>query len=202
MAMSSNKGGGVFADINITPLTDIFLVLLIIFMVTTAVTIESAAHVDLPQGKIQPSEKPKGNIVTYTAEHLVYLNDKQVSEGELVPQLHDALQNSTDKIVIFQGDPKVILGDMVRILDLAKSAGADQIAIAVSSLPPGGGGPPMARYHFRVHRLSLTSPPPAPHRARCLHRNDDVADSPHNGRAETTTAADAPGAATLIASHP
>ncbi|MGA9722519.1 MAG: biopolymer transporter ExbD [Candidatus Binatus sp.] len=141
--MTSNKGGGVFADINITPLTDIFLVLLIIFMVTTAVTIESAAHVDLPkatQEKADPNEKPKGIIVTYTAEHLVYLNDKQVTEVELVPQLHDALQNSTDKIVIFQGDPKVILGDMVRILDLAKSAGAEAIAIAVSSLPPGGGG--------------------------------------------------------------
>jgi len=141
MAMTSNKGGGVFADINITPLTDIFLVLLIIFMVTTAVTIESAAHVDLPQGEIKPADKPKGTIVTYTAEHLVYLNDKQVTEAELVPQLHDVLQNSTDKIVIFQGDPKVIMGDMVRILDLAKSAGAESIAIAVSSLPPGGGAP-------------------------------------------------------------
>ena len=141
--MTGKKGGGVFADINITPLTDIFLVLLIIFMVTTAVTIESAAHVDLPkaeQSTTTTPEKPKGIIVTYTAEHLVYLNDKQVTEGELVPQLHDALQNSTDKIVIFQGDPKVILGDMVRILDLAKSAGAEAIAIAVSSLPPGGGG--------------------------------------------------------------
>ena len=141
MAMSSNKGGGVFADINITPLTDIFLVLLIIFMVTTAVTIESAAHVDLPKAEAAaPTDKPKGIIVTYTADHLIYLNDKQVTEPELVPQLHDALQNSTDKIVIFQGDPKVILGDMVRILDMAKSAGAEAIAIAVSSLPPGGGG--------------------------------------------------------------
>ena len=144
MAMSSNKGGGVFADINITPLTDIFLVLLIIFMVTTAVTIESAAHVDLPKAPpadaTKPPDKPKGTIVTYTAEHLVYINDKQVRESELVPQLHDVLQNSTDKIVIFQGDPKVIMGDMVRILDLAKSAGAASIAIAVSSLPPGGGG--------------------------------------------------------------
>jgi biopolymer transport protein ExbD len=139
--MSSNKGGGVFADINITPLTDIFLVLLIIFMVTTAVTIESAAHVDLPKaGAPSTTDKPKGIIVTYNADHQVYLNDKQVTEAELVPQLHDALQNSTDKIVIFQGDPKVILGDMVRILDLAKSAGAEAIAIAVSSLPPGGGG--------------------------------------------------------------
>ena len=139
MAMSSNQSGGVFADINITPLTDIFLVLLIIFMVTTAVTIESAAHVDLPKAKVQaPTDKPKGIIVTYTAEHQIYVNDKTVTEPELVPTLHAALQNSTDKIVVFQGDPKVILGDMVRILDLAKSAGAEAIAIAVSSLPPGG----------------------------------------------------------------
>jgi biopolymer transport protein ExbD len=139
MAMSKNEGGGVFADINITPLTDIFLVLLIIFMVTTAVTIESAAHVDLPKAEqAATTDKPKGIIVTYTSEHQIYVNDKTVTEPELVPTLHSALQNSTDKIVIFQGDPKVILGDMVRILDLAKSAGAEAIAIAVSSLPPGG----------------------------------------------------------------
>ena len=139
MAMTSNQGGGVFSDINITPLTDIFLVLLIIFMVTTAVTIESAAHVDLPKAEqAAPTDKPKGIIVSYTAEHQIYVNDKTVTEPELVPTLHAALQSSTDKIVVFQGDPKVILGDMVRILDLAKSAGAEAIAIAVSSLPPGG----------------------------------------------------------------
>jgi biopolymer transport protein ExbD len=143
MAMSKNQGGGVFADINITPLTDIFLVLLIIFMVTTAVTIESAAHVDLPKASAPAAstDKPKGIIVTYNDQHQVFLNDKQVTEAELVPQLHDALQNSTDKIVIFQGDPKVILGDMVRILDKAKQAGAEAIAIAVSQLPPGGAPP-------------------------------------------------------------
>jgi biopolymer transport protein ExbD len=139
--MTSNKGGGVFADINITPLTDIFLVLLIIFMVTTAVTIESAAHVDLPKAEAPTTdEKPKGIVVTYTSDHTIMVNDKGVTEAELVPTLHAALQNSTDKIVVFQGDPKVILGDMVRILDLAKSAGAEAIAIAVSAIPPGGGG--------------------------------------------------------------
>jgi biopolymer transport protein ExbD len=150
MAMRSKKGakgGGVFSDINITPLTDIFLVLLIIFMVTTAVTIESAAHVDLPKAQAQtdPNEKPKGIIVTYTADHQIMVGDKSVTEAELVPTLHGQLAQSTDKIVIFQGDPKVILGDMVRILDMAKSAGAEAIAIAVSQLPPGGaaaGGAP------------------------------------------------------------
>ena len=70
MAMSPNQSGGVFADINITPLTDIFLVLLIIFMVATAITIESAAHVDLPKVQSQATtDKPKGVAVMYTADH-------------------------------------------------------------------------------------------------------------------------------------
>jgi biopolymer transport protein ExbD len=144
MAMTGNRGGGVFADINITPLTDIFLVLLIIFMVTTAVTIESTAHVDLPKPPAQnpTQEQPRRTIVTYTAQHLIYLNDKQVTERELLPQLRGVLLNSTDKVVVFQSDPKVVLDDMVRILSLAKSAGAESIAIAVSALPSGGGVAP------------------------------------------------------------
>jgi biopolymer transport protein ExbD len=52
--------------------------------------------------------------------------------------LRDALGKIPDKIVIFQGDPRVILGDMVKILDIAKSAGAEGIAIAVSKINPGG----------------------------------------------------------------
>jgi biopolymer transport protein ExbD len=141
MAMKTDSDGGVFADINITPLTDIFLVLLIIFMVTTAVTIESAAHVDLPKAEptAAQNEKPKGIIVTYTADHQIYVNEQNVSLPQLQGTLHDALDKSADKIVIFQGDPKVLLGDMVHILDVAKSAGAEAIAIAVSQLPPGGG---------------------------------------------------------------
>jgi len=122
-------GGGVFADINITPLTDIFLVLLIIFMVTTSVTIESAAHVDLPQATNTAPEN-KGVIVTYTAQHELFVNSKDVPERELQSSLRDALSKVDQKIVVFQGDRKVLLGDMVRILNIAKAAGATQIAIA------------------------------------------------------------------------
>lgn len=144
MAVRIKEGGGVFSDINITPLTDIFLVLLIIFMVTTAVTIESAAHVDLPKAEqAAPTDKPKGVTVTLTQDHQIFVNDKNVAERDLDPVLRDALAKSPDKLVIFQGDPRVILGDMVRILDVAKGAGAEAIAIAVSKLPSSGppGGP-------------------------------------------------------------
>ncbi len=141
MAMSTNQGGGVFADINITPLTDIFLVLLIIFMVTTAVTIESAAHVDLPKAEqAQTKEKPKGVLVTYTSSHQIFVGQQSVTLSQLAPVLHDALMKKSEKLVVFQGDPKVMLGDMVRILDIAKTAGADGIAIAVAQLPASGAG--------------------------------------------------------------
>ncbi len=136
-------GHEVFADINITPLTDIFLVLLIIFMVTTSVTIESAAHVDLPKAEqSNPTDKPKGVIVTLTSDHQLYINDQSVTERELEPKLQDVLTKSSDKIVIFQGDPKVMIGDMVKVLDIAKRAGAEGIAIAAAKLPTGGGGGP------------------------------------------------------------
>jgi len=122
-------GGGMFWEINITPLTDIFLVLLIIFMVTASVIVESATHVELPQAQ-NTSPENKGVIVTYTANHELFVNSKDVPERELEPALVEALRRVDAKIVIFQGDRTVLLGDMVKILDTAKAAGADQIAIA------------------------------------------------------------------------
>jgi biopolymer transport protein ExbD len=134
-----SSGGGMFWEINITPLTDIFLVLLIIFMVTTSVMVESATHVELPQAQ-NTSPENKGVIVTYTANHELFVNSKDVPERELEPALAEALRRVDAKIVIFQGDRTVLLGDMVKILDVAKAAGADQIAIAAKRTagPPAG----------------------------------------------------------------
>lgn len=136
MAISTKQNGGVFADINITPLTDIFLVLLIIFMVATAITIESAAHVNLPKVQAQATpDKPKGVTLTYTADNRIFVNQTQVSVQTLPKVLKGALAEAPDKLVIFQGDPSVILADMVYVLDIARGAGAKQIAVAVAKLP-------------------------------------------------------------------
>jgi biopolymer transport protein ExbD len=136
---TGNDGNGIFATINITPLTDIFLVLLIIFMVATAITIESAAHVDLPrlEAPAHP-QQPQGVTISYTSDHQIFVNGKHVSEGELRTAVHDALTRTPEKTVVFDGDPSVILGDMVRIVDIAKSSGAEQIALAVSGSSSGG----------------------------------------------------------------
>ena len=130
MAVSGPKeAGGVFSEINITPLTDVFLVLLIIFMVTTSVTVESAARVDVPTAN-NTSPENKGAIVTYTANHELFVNSRDVPERELLPVLREGLDKLDAKIVVFQGDRKVLLGDMVRIMNIFKAAGAGQIAIA------------------------------------------------------------------------
>src|SRR5271156_381806 len=141
MAISSNQNGGVFADINITPLTDIFLVLLIIFMVATAITIESAAHVDLPKVQSEATtDKPRGVAVMYTADHRIFVNQGEVNANTLPLVLKDALTKDPDKLVVFQGDPAVILADMVRILDVAKTAGAPPGVVWGGKTPGGGGG--------------------------------------------------------------
>ena len=137
MAISSPTGGGaMFWEINITPLTDIFLVLLIIFMVTTSVAVESAARVNLPlAGETTPENK--GVVITYTANHELFVNSKDVPEREFEAALREALGRVDAKVVIFQGDRTVLLGDMVRILGVAKAAGAEQIAIAAKRATPG-----------------------------------------------------------------
>jgi biopolymer transport protein ExbD len=130
MAISSPTGGGaMFWEINITPLTDIFLVLLIIFMVTTSVAVESAARVNLPLAA-ETTPENKGVVITYTANHELFVNSKDVPEREFEAALREALGRVDAKVVIFQGDRTVILGDMARILEVAKGAGATQIAIA------------------------------------------------------------------------
>jgi biopolymer transport protein ExbD len=135
MALASNDdGNGIFASINITPLTDIFLVLLIIFMVATGVTIESAAHVELPRlHEAAHSDQQQQVIISYTADHQIFVDGKHVSEHDLASALRSALSRSPNKTVVFDGAPSAILGDMVRIVDIAKSAGADQIALAVAA---------------------------------------------------------------------
>lgn len=136
MAVSGpKKSGEMFWQINITPLTDIFLVLLIIFMVTTSVTIEAASRVELPMAQ-NTSPENKGVIVTYTAQHELFVNSKDVTESDLESALSSALGRVNSKVVIFQGDQKVLLGDMIRILEIAKVAGAQQIAIAAKRVPP------------------------------------------------------------------
>jgi biopolymer transport protein ExbD len=129
-------GDDIVAEINITPLTDIFLVLLIIFMVTTSVISSQGKEVDLPSSAVA-SQTPAGVTVTLSAEDEMAVDGKIVKPEQLRPALEAALANAKDKIVILRGDREVVLGSAVNVLDVAQEAGAKGIALATK--PPGPG---------------------------------------------------------------
>ena len=124
-----NLGEQIFAEINITPLTDVFLVLLVIFMVTTSVIHSQGKQVDLPGAEVSDST-PQGVTVTVTSEGAILVNDQPTDEANLFASLEAALQESREKLVILRGDKRVLLGQAVNILDLAHQAGATGIALA------------------------------------------------------------------------
>ena len=128
---------GLIAEINITPLTDIFLVLLIIFMITTSAMVESAAKVNLPKAT-QTVQEARGLTVSVTADNKIFVNQMQIDISQLEPTLHDLLADDPKKLVILQGDQSVMLGEAVRIMDLAKRAGAQAISVAAQkeAAPP------------------------------------------------------------------
>jgi len=119
----------IMAEINITPLTDIFLVLLIIFMITSSAMIESGGKVNLPKAVATKSET-RGTTVTLTPKKEIYVNQKKVTEEGLELALKEALAASAEKIVILRGDKDVLFGDTVRVMSMIKRAGASEIAIA------------------------------------------------------------------------
>jgi biopolymer transport protein ExbD len=128
--ISGNEGSSeIMAEINITPLTDIFLVLLIIFMITSSAMIESGGKVNLPKAVATQSEA-RGTTVTLTPKREIYVNQKKVTEETLETALKDALSGSADKVVILRGDREVLLGETVKVMSIVKRAGASEIAIA------------------------------------------------------------------------
>jgi biopolymer transport protein ExbD len=129
---SNDENSGILSEINITPLTDIFLVLLIIFMITSSAMIESGGKINLPKAVATQSES-RGTTVTLTPKHEIYVNQKKVSEENLETTLKDALNGSADKTVILRGDRDVLLGDTVKVMSMIKRAGASEIAIAAEA---------------------------------------------------------------------
>jgi biopolymer transport protein ExbD len=130
--LNAPNGDDIVAEINITPLTDIFLVLLIIFMITSSAIVESGGKVNLPKA-VQTQTEPRGVTVTITPKREIFVNQKRVSETDLGRALNDAFGASTQRIVILRGDRDVPLGEVVKVLSIVKQAGAAEIAIAAEA---------------------------------------------------------------------
>jgi biopolymer transport protein ExbD len=126
----------IVAEINITPLTDVFLVLLIIFMVTTSVIANQGKEVNLPEA-VEAETTPSGVAVTVTETGEIQVDGVTVTKDQLYPVLKERLGQAREKVVILRGDRKVVLGTAVNVLDVAQQAGATGFALATK--PPKGG---------------------------------------------------------------
>ena len=120
MAMSTNKKGKLFTEINITPLTDIFLVLLIIMMVV-APTFQSMDNaITVPEINSGVAIEQKNATISITKEGLVFVNGKQITEDQLTDELI-AIKSTIEKPeVVVKADEKVKSSEIMKVMNAAQ----------------------------------------------------------------------------------
>jgi biopolymer transport protein ExbD len=125
------------AEINVVPLVDVMLVLLIIFMVT-APMIQRGVDVNIPvstRSSQISSERPFVTVpITYRKDHIVYVNEEPIRAEILQERMRQTMEGRTDKQVYLRGDGAVQLQELMEVFDLLKAAGVENVGI-VSKLP-------------------------------------------------------------------
>jgi biopolymer transport protein ExbD/biopolymer transport protein TolR len=132
MKLKGLEGKAPNGDINVTPLIDVVLALLIIFMVLTPIIIEEMA-VNLPQKteKVETDDLPKDQLlVAACPDGSFTLNRKQMALEQLTVEVRKGLRRKKSKSVFVDGHPDAGYGNMVQLMDAVREAGADKIGLA------------------------------------------------------------------------
>jgi biopolymer transport protein ExbD len=130
MAMQIGSSGGIKSDINVTPLVDVMLVLLIIMMIV-APLLQQGVAVTLPLAS-NSTEKPETQdqtVVTIDKNSNVYLNALPVPAGALQSRVTDALEDKSDKIVIIKADEEVEYSAVMAAMDELRKAGIEDMGL-------------------------------------------------------------------------
>jgi biopolymer transport protein TolR len=119
--------------INVTPLVDITLVLLIIFMVTARFISEPSLGVNLPKASASAStnQEDRRIYLTLNTQRQIFLNNVPVSEQELPGKIRELLKQKPDLSLVLRADKDVSHGDVMRVLDAVREQGVTQFGIAV-----------------------------------------------------------------------
>ena len=131
MAMKTNKGKeALFTEINITPLTDIFLVLLIIMMVAAPTFQSMDNDINIPEINSGISIEQKNCTVSVTKEGLMYINGKEVSPDALGSELSAIVNSLEKKEVVVKADENAKNSVVLKIMDAAQEAGYEKLIVA------------------------------------------------------------------------
>lgn len=135
MAFSGSGKSGLRNDINVTPLVDVVLVLLIIFMVVTPM-LQRGKDVTLPSAKRVEEGGKRGDpmIVSITADNTLWFENTQVDEAGLQREIAYHLRSSPDRPILLKGDARLTAGDVRKVMKSARAAGAKGIALGVEEL--------------------------------------------------------------------
>ena len=124
------------AEINITPMVDVMLVLLIIFMVAAPLLV-AGVPVELPKtsaARVGQSKKPM--VVTLTADGRLQIRNEFVDRNQLVPRLREMRATEGDAVIYVRGDLKVVYGDVMEILGLVGQSGYSRVSLLSQHVPP------------------------------------------------------------------
>lgn len=137
MAGSSQEDDDMITGINVTPLVDITLVLLIVFMVTASFIVAPALKVDLPQVSKADAPPPRSLHLLVDPRGAIYLNDKRVEESSVLSLVQKEVAANADLQVLVSADKKVPYGEVIHLLDLVRSGGVKKFAISVEMMRKG-----------------------------------------------------------------
>jgi biopolymer transport protein ExbD len=138
MGMGGGGGRGqVSSDINVTPMADVMLVLLIIFMVVTPM-LQHGQTVDMAQTKnpieMHDSDRDDAVLVSVTRDGKFFLNQDKVNIDDLAGKVNDLLTNKLDKTVYVKADRRAKYGDVVQVVDNIRTAGVDKVGLLTEKL--------------------------------------------------------------------
>jgi biopolymer transport protein ExbD len=131
MRRQNRARAGLISGINITPFTDVVLVLLVIFMIATPLLIRSEIKVNLPRTAAADAAAPKTIVVTIDAAANVYVDGARVALAQLAPSLSSTLRKRPNAPVIIMGDRDVRYDLVVRVLEIARTSGVNKLSLAV-----------------------------------------------------------------------
>ena len=131
MSFKFDQGDDVLSEINVVPLVDVILVVLIIFMVTAPMIMKSSIAVNLPKSSSGDSTKPSKLSIAILTSGQVQLDGKNVTDEEIAEVAKQEFSKNADVQAIITADKDIAHGKVVSILDIIKSSGVKKFAISI-----------------------------------------------------------------------